>query len=57
MKIILSQVNPSDFEADLLDMINRLSASEYINQKQSAINLISIIYKNFNNVNKNVAIK
>lgn len=52
-KIILSLVNPSDYENDLVDLITRLANSEYANQRQSAINLISPVYKFLNSTNKN----
>jgi hypothetical protein len=50
-KIIISQINPADNESELMDLMFRLSSSEYMNQRLSAINLIPAIYKylNFNN--------
>ena len=51
-KTILSQVNPADYEADLMDLINRLSSSEYINQRQSAINLIPVVFVHMSGNNK-----
>jgi serine/threonine-protein phosphatase 2A regulatory subunit A len=49
-------VNPSDFESDLMEILNKLALSEYINHKQSSIQLISLIFKNLNMVNKNTAL-
>ncbi len=43
-KSILSQLNPADFESELMDLITKLGSNEYMNQKQSAINLIPSIY-------------
>ena len=51
-KIILSQINPSDLETEIMDLINRLSSSEYIHQKQTAIPIIPLVLKGFNNNNR-----
>ncbi len=57
IKTILSYVNPSDHEKDLIDLINRLNSSEYSNQKIAAINLTPTVFKYFNSGNKLALIK
>ena len=56
-KIILSHVNPKDYEADIMDLILRLGNSEYMNQRQSAINLIPVVFTFMSNNNKANLIK
>jgi hypothetical protein len=51
-KIILSQVNPSEFENDLVEMLTRLALSDYANQKLSAINLIPSIFNSLSTSNR-----
>ncbi len=46
------QINPSELEQELMDLITRLAESEYSPQKQSAINLIPVIFKNVSKENK-----
>ncbi len=56
-KIILSHVNPKDYETDIMDLILRLGNSEYMNQRQSAINLIPVVFTFMSNNNKANLIK
>jgi hypothetical protein len=56
-KAILSQLNPADFESELMDMILKLGGNEYMNQKQSAINLIPSVYLFVGSNNKALLIK
>jgi hypothetical protein len=53
-KFILSQVNPADYEAQLMELIRKLSKGENVHYKLSAINLISTVYPYFNSENKKV---
>lgn len=53
-KFILSQVNPADYEVQLMELIRKLSKGEYVYYKLSAINLISTVYPYFNPENKKV---
>ena len=56
-KSVLSQINPSEYEAELMDLLIRLSSSEYINQKQAAVNLIPAVFIFFGSNNKSNLIK
>ncbi len=56
-KIILSQINPQDFEAELMDLILKLGKSEYMSQRQSAVNLIPAVYSKMNQINKSILIR
>lgn len=40
-----------------MDFINRFADSDYSSQKQSAINLIPVIYKNVSKENKKVLVE
>ncbi len=51
-KAILSQINPTEFESELMELILKLGGNEYMNQKQSAINLIPSVYLYVNSTNK-----
>jgi hypothetical protein len=56
-KAILSQINPTDIESELIDLIVKLSTSEYMNQRSSAINLIPSIYKFLNPISRLAVVK
>jgi len=58
-KKILSQINPqdNDIESLLMDLITRLLRSEYIIQRNSAINLITPVYKFMNQEHKLILIR
>lgn len=54
MKTILSNINITDFETELMELIGKLATSEYSNQKHSAIILIPVILKHMGTINKNI---
>jgi hypothetical protein len=49
---LLLQINPGELENELMDLLNRFAESDYASQKQSAINLIPVIYKYVSRENK-----
>ncbi len=57
IKLIVKQIGKvSEVENDLISMINNLYASEDINQKKSAMNLLIFLFKDLNENNKNIAL-
>ena len=51
-KILLSQINPTEHENDLMEFIKKFGESEYCSQKKSAINIIPQLYKHVSKDNK-----
>lgn len=51
-KFLLSQINPGDLENELMELLSRLAESDYSPQKQSAINLIPLIFRHVSKENK-----
>ena len=57
IKLIVNQIGKvNEIENDLMSMINNLYASEDINQKKSAMNLLMFLFKDLNKNNKSIAI-
>jgi hypothetical protein len=56
-KLILLQINPSDIEGEIIDLINRLLAKEYATHKIPAIDLIPTIYSYLSQSNKSIIVK
>jgi hypothetical protein len=57
MKNILTIVSPCDLEDDLMNLINRLATSEYLSQKHSMMNLVPLVYKWFQQKNREIILK
>ena len=56
-KLILLQINPSEIENDIFDLIQKLLGKEYSTHKIPAINLLPAIYPFLNQSNKSIVIK
>lgn len=54
---MLSQINPIDLEQELMDLVTRLAENDYSPQKQSAINLIPVLYKNVSKESKKILLE
>lgn len=56
-KLILLQINPSEIENEIFDLIQRLLGKEYSTHKIPAINLLPAVYPFLNQSNKSIVIK
>lgn len=54
---MLSQINPIDLEQELMDLVTRLAENDYSPQKQSAINLIPVLYKYVSKESKKILLE
>lgn len=56
-KIILEEVDVPELETELIELLTRLGAGEYISHKQSAINLVPILIGGITQKNKSIIVK
>jgi len=56
-KLILLQINPTDLENDIIDLIQRLLSKEYVTHKIPAIYLFPVIYPYLSQSNKSIVVK
>jgi hypothetical protein len=53
-RFILSQIIPAEYETQLMELIKKLSKSDYAHHKTSSLNLIPTIFSYFNPENKKI---